>query len=90
MASRKRIPRSAAAPARDVSSEIEAIALHLRQIRAAVALAVAALRFQNSDLDEDIACVLQRSVADRLQDQIDRLAALARRAPSPGRRTGYN
>jgi hypothetical protein len=34
---------------------------------------VAALRQQNCEIDEDIATVLQRSVADRIEDQIERL-----------------
>jgi hypothetical protein len=42
---------------------------------------VAALRQQNCELDEDVARVLQRSVADRLQDQIERLETLMRAAP---------
>jgi hypothetical protein len=44
-------------------------------------VAVAALRQQNCELDEDVATVLQRSVADRIQDQIERLEALMRAAP---------
>jgi len=56
---------------------------HLQQIQSAVVVAVAALRHQNCELDVDISNVLQRSVADRIQDQIDRLEVLnAPRAPS--------
>jgi hypothetical protein len=40
------------------------------------------LRQQNCELDEDIATVLQRSVADRIQDQIERLETLMRTAPN--------
>ncbi len=47
--------------------------LHLQQIQSAVAVSAAALRRQNCELDDDIANVLQRSVADRLQDQIERV-----------------
>jgi hypothetical protein len=49
---------------------------HLQQIRSAVVVAVAALRHQNCELDVDISNVLQRSVADRIQDQIDSLELL--------------
>ena len=46
--------------------------LHLHQIQSAVVVSAAALRRQNCELDDDIANVLQRSVADRIQDQIER------------------
>lgn len=49
---------------------------HLHQIQSAVVVAVAALRHQNCELDADISNVLQRSVADRIQDQIERLERL--------------
>jgi hypothetical protein len=52
---------------------------HLQQIQSAVVVAVAALRHQNCELDLDISNVLQRSVADRIQDQIERLEALSKR-----------
>ena len=51
---------------------------HLRQVQSAVVVAVAALKQQNCELDADIATVLQRSVADRLHEQIERLEALMR------------
>jgi hypothetical protein len=50
---------------------------HLQLIQSAVVVAVAALRHQNCELDVDISNVLQRSVADRIQDQIERLEALS-------------
>ena len=46
--------------------------LHLHLIQSAVVVSAAALRRQNCELDDDIANVLQRSVADRIQDQIER------------------
>jgi hypothetical protein len=64
--------------ARSVRGELGAVVAHLRQVQSAVVVAVAALRQQNCELDEDIATVLQRSVADRLHDQVDRLEALMR------------
>ena len=48
------------------------LVLHLHQIQSAVVVSAAALRRQNCELDDDIANVLQRSVADRIQDQIER------------------
>jgi hypothetical protein len=52
------------------------VIVHLRQVQSAVVVAVAALRQQNCELDEDIATVLQRSVADRIHDQLERLETL--------------
>jgi hypothetical protein len=63
---------------RSARAELADVLLHLRQIQSAVVVSVAALRRQNCELDEDIATVLQRSVADRLHDQIDRLESLMR------------
>jgi hypothetical protein len=63
---------------RSVRGELGEVVTHLRQVQSAVVVAVAALRQQNCELDEDIATVLQRSVADRLHDQIDRLEAVMR------------
>jgi hypothetical protein len=54
------------------------LALHLHQIRSAVVVSAAALRRQNCELDEDIANVLQRSVADRIQDQIEQVEEASR------------
>jgi len=80
MVSRKSESRS-----RIIRTQVQEVILHLRQIQSAIVVAVAALRQQNSDLDEDIANVLQRSVADRIQDQIERLEAVTRRVASLGR-----
>lgn len=73
MVSRKSVSRP-----RLIRAQLGEVVLHLRQIQSAVVVAVAALRRQNSDLDEDIASVLQRSVADRIQEQVDRLEITAR------------
>jgi hypothetical protein len=66
---------------RSMRRQLGEVVLHLRQVQSAVVVAVAALKQQNCELDEDIATVLQRSVADRIQDQIERLEALMRSAP---------
>jgi hypothetical protein len=67
---------------RSMRSQLGEVALHLRQVQSAVVVAVAALKQQNCELDEDIATVLQRSVADRIQDQIEKVEALMRSAPN--------
>jgi hypothetical protein len=64
--------------ARSARSQLGEVVAHLHHIQSAVVVAVAALRQQNCELDEDIAAVLQRSVADRLHDQIERLEVLMR------------
>jgi len=62
--------------ARAPKREVAEILRHLHQIQSAVVVAVAALRHQNCELDLDISNVLQRSVADPIQDQIERLEVL--------------
>ena len=66
---------------RSMRSQLGEVALHLRAVQSAVVVAVAALMQQNCELDEDIATVLQRSVADRIHDQIERIEAMMRSAP---------
>ena len=63
---------------RSARAQLGEVVRHLRQVQSAVVVAVAALRQQNCELDEDIATVLRRSVADRIQDQIERLETLQR------------
>jgi hypothetical protein len=70
MAAGKRISKTQA-----LKAQLRDILVHLQQVQSAVVVAVAALRQQACELDEDIAAVLQRSVADRLQDQMDKLEA---------------
>jgi hypothetical protein len=53
--------------------QLSELVLHLQQIQSAVLVSAAALRRQNCELDDDIANVLQRSVADKILDQIERL-----------------
>jgi hypothetical protein len=59
---------------------LDEVILHLRHVHSAVIVAIAALRRQNCELDEDIASLLQRCVSDRLDDQLEKLEA-ARRLP---------
>ncbi|HZO22456.1 MAG TPA: hypothetical protein VFB37_08105 [Steroidobacteraceae bacterium] len=79
------VSRKSESRPRIIRTQVQEVVLHLRQIQSAIVVAVAALRQQNSDLDEDIANVLQRSVADRIQDQIERLEAVTRLLASLGR-----
>ena len=58
---------------RTAEAPLEGVALQLRHIRSAVIVAIAALRRQNCELDEDIARLLQRCVCDRIDDQLERL-----------------
>ena len=48
---------------------------HLRLAQSAATVAVAALRRQNCELDEDIARLLQRCVCDSLGEQLEKLEA---------------
>jgi hypothetical protein len=51
---------------------LEEVIQHLRQIQSAVIVAVSALRHQGAERDEDIANVLQHTVVDGLEDQIEK------------------
>ena len=50
----------------------------LKVMQSSVAVAVAALRAQNADIDEDVARMLIRAVSDPLQDQIDSIKSAIR------------
>jgi len=65
-------------PTRTAHVQVGEVLRQLHQIQSAVVVAVAALRHQNCELDADISNVLQRSVADRIQDQIERLESLSK------------
>jgi hypothetical protein len=66
---------------RAVRSHLGEVIVQMQHMQSAVAVAVAALRRQNADLDEDIASLLQRSVSDKLQDQIEKIDAALRLLP---------
>lgn len=51
-------------------------------------VAIAALRRQNCELDEDVARLLQRCVCDRIDDQIEKLEKAASVAAHVGRVPG--
>jgi hypothetical protein len=67
------VPGKSVSRTRTVRSQVAEVVLHLRDIQSAVVVAAAALKQQKCERDEDIAHVLSRGVADRIQDQIDRL-----------------
>jgi hypothetical protein len=52
-------------------------------MQSSVAVAVAALRAQNADIDEDVARMLIRAVSDPLQDQIDSIKSAIRLLKPP-------
>ena len=62
-------------------SQLAEVVGHLKQFQSTLAVAVAALRQQNADLDADVARLLQRTVGDKLQEQIDKLEAVLRLLP---------
>jgi hypothetical protein len=64
---------------------LDEVILHLRHVHSLVIVAVAALRRQNCELDEDIARLLQACVCDRICDQLEKLEA-ARRHPARAQR----
>jgi hypothetical protein len=63
-------------PPHHVQKELDEVVLQLKQVQSAVVVAALALRQQASELDEDIANVLQQSIGNRLQDQVEKLEAL--------------
>lgn len=60
----------------EARSTLEEALAHLVELRSMVVVAAAALREQNADLDADIARMLQRSVAQGIAEQIERLGRL--------------
>jgi hypothetical protein len=57
---------------RQTRAHLEDLVLRLEVLRSAVSICASALRHQNCEIDEDVACVLQRNVGDRLGEEIDR------------------
>jgi len=58
--------------------KLKEVILHLQQIHSTIVVSVAALQQQASDLDVDIAMVLRRGAADRIQDQIEAIEQMLR------------
>jgi hypothetical protein len=55
---------------------LEQILQQLQAVHSGIVTAVCALRYQNCERDEDIACTLLYGVGDRLGVQIERVAEL--------------
>ena len=70
-------PHNGTPPVTQLQAHLSDLTVNLEVIRSAVAVSVAALRHQNCEIDEDVASVLQRSVSDKLQDEIDKATQLA-------------
>jgi hypothetical protein len=60
------------------AARLKEVSDRLRAMQSSVAVAVAALRGQNADIDEDVARLLMRTVSDPLQDQIDAIKSVLR------------
>jgi hypothetical protein len=73
-------------PVQRASARLREVVERLRVMQSSVAVAVAALRAQSADLDEDVARLLMRTVSDPLQDQIDSIKSALRILAPPGLR----
>ncbi len=78
---KQRRSRAAARPGSAQRKPVDEAILHLRHVKSAAIVAIAALRRQNCELDEDIARLLQRCVCDALEDQLERLEAVRVKCP---------
>jgi hypothetical protein len=56
--------------------ELEQIHRHLQVVHSGIQISVGALRRQNCEVDEDVACVLSHCIGERLLIQIERLAEI--------------
>jgi len=77
--------RSSTVPVQRASARLREVVERLRAMQSSVAVAVAALRAQSADIDEDVARLLTRTVSDPLQDQIDSIKSALRILAPPGR-----
>lgn len=88
----KQRARAVPEPEARLRKAVDELVPRLRHMRSAVAVAVAALRRQNCELDEDIASLLQRCVSDRIDDELEKLEGAVPLAVRPrtgqGRATG--
>jgi hypothetical protein len=78
MASRRSASRalvSQSQTGQSLMKQLKDLLLQLQQVQSAVMVSVAALKSQACELDEDIARVLQRVVAERLHEQMDKIEA---------------
>ena len=70
--------RSSSLQIQRAATRLKEVSDRLRAMQSSVAVAVAALRGQNADIDDDVARLLVRSVSDPLQDQIDSIKGVVR------------
>jgi hypothetical protein len=70
--------RSPSLPIQRSIVRLRQVSDRLQAMQSSVAVAVAALRSQNADIDEDVARLLVRTVSDPLQDQIDSIKSVLR------------
>jgi hypothetical protein len=57
-------------------NELEQVHRHLQVVHSGIQISVGALRLQNCEIDEDVACVLSHCIGERLLIQIERLAEI--------------
>ncbi len=86
MSVRSSVARSSRSQAQRSATRLREVLERLRAMQSSVAVAVAALRAQSADIDEDVARLLIRSVSDPLQDQIDAIKSVLRNLTPPARR----
>lgn len=65
-----------------IQRRLRTLQIHLEIVHAGAVVSVAALRYQRAEQDEEVARVLQFCVADKLGDQLERLAALIDSLPA--------
>jgi hypothetical protein len=70
---------------RPVRAELQEVIARLKGLQSTLTVAVSALRHQNADIDADIANLLQRSVGDPLQQQVEKLETLLTRLAAAAR-----
>jgi hypothetical protein len=86
MPARSFAARSPAVASQRACTRLREVLDRLRAMQSSVAVAVAALRAQSADIDEDVARLLVRSVSDPLQDQVDSIKSVLRLLAPPVRR----
>ena len=74
---RRPSPGASTPTVQDIRTQLAEHVGELRSVTGALMTCVQALRQQNAELDADIALVLTRTVADKLDETTDRIEALA-------------
>lgn len=76
-----RRPRSRPVPPESPARILSAVRLRLKFVMAAAFTVCAALKFQNAELDEDIALIVGRCVGDEIDRQIEAIDRVIGRLP---------